>query len=223
MSRTTDLLGTDSQLPMATSADALLDTALFSQCLQQEPRETAPLSHGLSSQHQLQHQSLLSPLEFNFDTGLIENAPVEDKETSIEVDCSEIYVLSPQSNFEPHNKTSSSHRPHYATEKRYRANLNEKIATLERLISKRPCSKPSSQAVKSRDSINADSLGSGKIKSSGKWRMPRQSKTAVLTQVINYIQEMEKETCKLRDNVHVLKQRIVKAKEFLLEEAEGEI
>ncbi|KAL3426500.1 helix-loop-helix DNA-binding domain-containing protein [Phlyctema vagabunda] len=219
----TDMPCTESQLSIATS-DTLFDPIPFSQYIQHEP-DIAPLPRSLP-----QHPSLFSSLEFDFDKVLMEITPVENTDMSIEVDwnsklgtkeetiCPEANGLSPQSNFDSHD--TSSHRPHSATEKRYRANLNEKIATLEGLISKRASSKPSSKTGGSKDS-NANSLVPSRIKS-GKMRMPRQNKTAVLTQAINYIQDMEKQNCKLRGNVDILKERLLTAKEFLREDIEVE-
>lgn len=105
-------------------------------------------------------------------------------------------------------------RAHYAVEKRYRANLNEKIAMLDRLISKTaPLPEPTSMMTQDDNERTGEASNSASDKPCTKVR--RQNKTAVLSKAIQYIQDLQNDAKKLRRHVDELNCRAAEAKKLL--------
>jgi len=101
-------------------------------------------------------------------------------------------------------------RAHHTVEKRYRANLNEKIARLDRLVSGEAAT-PGSDAL-------AEKEGRAQAQSTGKQKVHRQNKTAVLSKAIQYIQILQQDNTKLRDGIDLLRKRAIEARRSLAEE-----
>lgn len=105
-------------------------------------------------------------------------------------------------------KEPISRRAHHAVEKRYRTNLNEKIATLDRLISKN-FKGPLPEAIQEKQENNegTSEVSGASTKIPGTRKVHRQNKTAVLSKAIQYIQDLEKDYSSLREHIEALRVR----------------
>ncbi|KAH8810630.1 hypothetical protein F5884DRAFT_897204 [Xylogone sp. PMI_703] len=104
-------------------------------------------------------------------------------------------------------------RRHHTVEKRYRANLNEKIACLDRLVSGE-CKDAISEKARAEALAQAQAQANG----TGKPKAYRQNKTAVLSKAIQYIQDLQQDNTKLRDGIDLLRKRAVEARKSLAED-----
>jgi Domain of unknown function (DUF2014)/Helix-loop-helix DNA-binding domain len=101
-------------------------------------------------------------------------------------------------------KPTSKKRPHNVIEKRYRANLNEKIAELRQSV---PSLRSSTKGVKDGEDMeddDEDQTGSTKL-----------NKASILTKAVEYIRHLELRNKRLDDENMALKQRLLRLEKVL--------
>jgi Domain of unknown function (DUF2014)/Helix-loop-helix DNA-binding domain len=101
-------------------------------------------------------------------------------------------------------KPASKKRPHNVIEKRYRANLNEKIAELRESV---PSLRSAPKAGKEKHDVDDDAedqAGSNKL-----------NKASILTKAVEYIRHLELRNKRLDDENVMLKQRLIKLEKVI--------
>lgn len=99
-------------------------------------------------------------------------------------------------------KTANRKRPHNIIEKRYRANLNDKIAELRDSV-------PSLRVLRKAQARDGDEGSSGNEDLDGLTPSGKLNKASILTKAVEYIRHLELRNKKLDDENRALKQRLL--------------